>query len=158
MGPAGISHRGASPRSDGRRGAAGCGTQTRRRLPGEGSPAGIAMTDHGDDVAHLFLQQKIESFLYWEAELLDERRYEEWLALLDQDVRYWMPMRRNVKFGELEREFTREGQDVNWFDEGKETLTRRGGEILTRGPMGAGRLPPIFPHLSHIQKLHRKPS
>ena len=34
-------------------------------------------------------------------------------------------MRRNVKFSELEREFTREGQDINWFDEGKETLTQR---------------------------------
>src|SRR3989441_9405929 len=146
MGPAGISHRGASPRSDGRRGAAGCGTQTRRRLPGEGSPAGIAMTDHGDDVAHLFLQQKIESFLYWEAELLDERRYEEWLALLDEDVRYWMPMRRNVKFGELERGFTREGQDVNWFDEGKETLTRRGAANPTGGPRGGGGPPPDQPH------------
>ena len=31
-----------------------------------------------------------------------------------------MPMRRNVKFGEAEREFTRAGQDINWFDEGKE--------------------------------------
>ena len=40
------------------------------------------MTDHSDDIAHLLLQHKIENFLYWEAELLDERRYEEWLALL----------------------------------------------------------------------------
>ena len=89
------------------------------------------MTDHGDDVAHLFLQQKIESFLYWEAELLDERRYEEWLALLDEDVRYWMPMRRNVKFGEDEREFTRANSDINWFDEGKDTLALRVKQIET---------------------------
>jgi hypothetical protein len=33
-----------------------------------------------------------------------------------------MPMRRNVKFGEDEREFTRAGSDINWFDEGKGTL------------------------------------
>src|SRR2546426_5482374 len=145
MGPARISHRGASPGSHGGRGAAGGRLQIRRRLPGQGPPAGIAMTDHSDDVAHLLLQQKIESFLYHEAELLDERRYEEWLALLDEDVRYWMPMRRNVKFGELEREFTREGQDVNWFDEGKETLTRRGEQNLDRGPRGAEALPRVFP-------------
>ena len=31
------------------------------------------MTDHGDDIARLVLQQKIENFLYREAELLDER-------------------------------------------------------------------------------------
>ena len=30
-------------------------------------------------------------------------------------------LRRNVKFGELDREFTREGYDINWFDEGKAT-------------------------------------
>src|SRR5260370_24556145 len=42
-----------------------------------------------------------------------------------------MPMRRNVKGGEPEREFTRAGQDINWFGEGKETLTRRVKQILT---------------------------
>ena len=58
-------------------------------------------------------------------------RYEDWLNLLTDDARYWVPMRRNVKFGELEREFTREGQDINWFDEGKATLTQRVQQILT---------------------------
>ncbi|MGH7038550.1 MAG: 3-phenylpropionate/cinnamic acid dioxygenase subunit beta, partial [Stellaceae bacterium] len=33
--------------------------------------------------------------------------------------------------GESAREFTREGQDINWFDEGKETLTRRVRQIET---------------------------
>ena len=79
----------------------------------------------------LLLKQDVEAFLYHEANLLDDRRYEEWLELLTDDVRYWVPMRRNVKFGELEREFTREGQDINWFDEGKTTLTQRVRQILT---------------------------
>ena len=89
------------------------------------------MTDQSEAIAQLLLKQQIEDFLYHEVELLDERRYEDWLALLADDVRYWMPMRRNVKFGELEREFTRAGQDINWFDEGKDTLTRRVQQILT---------------------------
>jgi 3-phenylpropionate/cinnamic acid dioxygenase small subunit len=80
-------------------------------------------------LARLVLKEEVEEFLYQEAELLDERRYEEWLSLLTDDVRYYMPMRRNVKFGELDREFTREGQDINWFDEGKDTLTRRVNQI-----------------------------
>ena len=84
-----------------------------------------------DPLAMLLLKQDVEAFLYHEANLLDDRRYEEWLALLTDDVRYWVPMRRNVKFGELEREFTREGQDINWFDEGKQTLTQRVNQILT---------------------------
>ena len=82
-------------------------------------------------VARLLLAQEIAEFLFAEAELLDERRYEEWLALLADDIRYWMPMRRNVKFGEEQREFTRETTDINWFDEGKDTLTRRVKQIQT---------------------------
>jgi 3-phenylpropionate/cinnamic acid dioxygenase small subunit len=87
--------------------------------------------DRDDQITRLLLRQEIEEFLYCEADLLDERRYEDWLALVAEDVRYWMPMRRNVKVGEPEREFTRAGQDINWFDEGKETLTRRVKQILT---------------------------
>jgi 3-phenylpropionate/cinnamic acid dioxygenase small subunit len=79
----------------------------------------------------LLLTREIEAFLYTEAALLDTRRFTEWLALLTEDVRYWMPMRRNVKFGEQERENTREHQDINWFDEGKATLTQRVQQILT---------------------------
>lgn len=79
----------------------------------------------------LLLGLEIAQFFYAEAELLDERRYDEWLALLADDIRYWMPMRRNVKFGDTEREFTRETDDIAWFDEGKDTLTRRVRQIQT---------------------------
>jgi 3-phenylpropionate/cinnamic acid dioxygenase small subunit len=87
------------------------------------------MTD--DRLTRALLKQEIEDFLYREADLLDERHYDEWLALLAEDVRYWMPMRRNVKLDDREREFTREGLDISWFDEGKETLTRRVRQIQT---------------------------
>ena len=83
------------------------------------------------EVERLLLRQEVEEFLYREAELLDERRYEEWLDLLTDDLHYFMPMRRNVPADEPEREFTRPGQDVNWFDEGKDTLTRRVKQIRT---------------------------
>src|SRR5262245_13053265 len=68
--------------------------------------------DSARRLEHLLLTREIEEFLYAEAALLDERRFEEWLALLTDDIRYWMPMRRNVKFGEQERENTRERQDM----------------------------------------------
>ena len=84
-----------------------------------------------EDLARLLLKDEIEQFLYHEAELLDARRYEEWLALFAEDAQYFMPMRRNVPHDEPEREFTRAGSDVNWFDEGKDTLTRRVKQILT---------------------------
>jgi 3-phenylpropionate/cinnamic acid dioxygenase small subunit len=90
-----------------------------------------AINEKEGRIAKLLLVQDVAEFLYREAELLDERRYEEWLTLLADDIRYWMPMRRNVKFGEEAREFTREAQDIAWFDEGKDTLTRRVRQIQT---------------------------
>jgi 3-phenylpropionate/cinnamic acid dioxygenase small subunit len=39
------------------------------------------------------LQRAIERFLYFEAELLDERRFEEWLALFADDATYEVPLR-----------------------------------------------------------------
>jgi len=89
------------------------------------------VSEDGAALARLLLRQEVEDFLYREAELLDERRYEEWLDLFTEDVRYWMPMRRNVPADAPAREFTREGVDVNWFDEGKDTLVRRVKQIRT---------------------------
>ncbi len=37
----------------------------------------------------------IEQFLYREARMLDNRQFHEWLELLTEDIRYWMPMRSN---------------------------------------------------------------
>ena len=70
------------------------------------------MTEASPALVRLVLKDEVEQFLYHEAELLDERRYEEWLTLFTDDVRYWMPMRRNVPHDESAREFTREGLAV----------------------------------------------
>ena len=111
-----------------------------------------------DDLARLLLKEEIEAFLYREAELLDERRYEAWLDLFTEDAHYFMPMRRNVPRDEPEREFTRAGADVNWFDEGKDTLTRRVKQILT-GLHWAEEPPSRICHLiSNIQVLAATPA
>ncbi len=116
------------------------------------------MTGQNAKIAQVLLKNEIEEFLYHEAELLDERRYEDWLGLLTEDVRYWMPMRRNVKFGELEREFTREGYDINWFDEGKDTLTRRVNQILTGAHWAEEPLSRIAHMVSNVQIIQASPS
>ena len=41
-------------------------------------------------------RQEAEDFLYEEAALLDERRFEEWLALFSEDGIYWIPMDENA--------------------------------------------------------------
>ena len=55
-------------------------------------------------LARLLLKHEVEDFLYREADLLDERRYEEWLDLFTEDAHYWMPLRRNVPREKPERE------------------------------------------------------
>ncbi len=116
------------------------------------------MIDTSQPMARLLLKQEIEDFLYQEAELLDERHFEDWLSLLTDDIRYFMPMRRNVKFGELDREFTREGQDISWFDEGKDTLTRRVNQILTGIHWAEEPLSRICHIVSNVQVLEATPT
>jgi 3-phenylpropionate/cinnamic acid dioxygenase small subunit len=77
-------------------------------------------------------KREIEEFLYDEANLLDERRFQEWLDTLADDLRYFMPMEFNVKFGEhAKREVTRREQEMSWFNENKWTLGKRAEQILT---------------------------
>ena len=111
-----------------------------------------------EHIARLLLKQEIEEFLYREADLLDERRYEDWLALVAEDVRYWMPMRRNVKVDDIEREFTREGLDISWFDEGKETLTRRVRQIQTGIHWAEEPVSRISHMVSNVRLLEASPS
>ena len=77
------------------------------------------------------LKHELEQFLFKEARLLDERRLEEWLDLLAEDLHYWMPMRRNIKFGDWDLEFTSMDEEINWFDEGKDILAGRIRQINT---------------------------
>jgi 3-phenylpropionate/cinnamic acid dioxygenase small subunit len=116
------------------------------------------MTGQPNGLARLLLKQEIEEFLYREAELLDERRYEDWLELIADDVRYWMPMRRNVKVGESQREFTRADHDINWFDEGRETLERRVKQIMTGIHWAEEPVSRITHIVSNVQLLDAKPS
>jgi 3-phenylpropionate/cinnamic acid dioxygenase small subunit len=73
-------------------------------------------------------------------------------------VRYWMPMRRNVKFGEAEREFTRADHDINWFDEGKDTLTRRVRQIMTGIHWAEEPASRISHMVTNVQVLEATPS
>ena len=116
------------------------------------------MAERDERINRLLLQQEVEDFLCHEADLLDERRYEEWLALLTEDVRYWMPMRRNVKVDDLEREFTREGLDISWFDEGKETLIRRVRQIQTGIHWAEEPVSRISHMISNVRLLEATPS
>jgi 3-phenylpropionate/cinnamic acid dioxygenase small subunit len=80
--------------------------------------------------AQLLRWFEIQQFYNEEAALLDERRYEDWLKLLDPQILYLMPIARNVRRDQLKNEYTTEGQTC-WFDEGYETLAKRIAQIKT---------------------------
>jgi 3-phenylpropionate/cinnamic acid dioxygenase small subunit len=40
-------------------------------------------------------RQRVEQFIYHEADLMDEHRYDEWLALWADDALYWVPSGRD---------------------------------------------------------------
>ena len=67
---------------------------------------------------------EVQEFLYFEASLLDERRYDEWLELITEDIHYWMPIRRTTTAKEVANEFTNPG-DMAFFDDDRDTLTMR---------------------------------
>ncbi|HEY3115540.1 MAG TPA: aromatic-ring-hydroxylating dioxygenase subunit beta, partial [Chloroflexota bacterium] len=70
-------------------------------------------------------------FFYYEAELLDERKFSEWIELIADDVHYFMPQRRNIKYGEQARESSDPESEISWFDEGKTTLVGRVRQLNT---------------------------
>lgn len=72
----------------------------------------------------MLLGFEAEQFLYREAGLLDDRRFDEWLDLLTNDIHYWMPIRRTTQAREIDLEFTRPG-GMAFFDDDKEILTLR---------------------------------
>lgn len=83
-------------------------------------------------VRRLLLLAEVTDFLYREADLLDERRYEEWLGLLADDYQYSVPLRMNVGYGDIAaREETRAGEEICWFDEGKATAELRVAQLAT---------------------------
>lgn len=84
------------------------------------------------DARYFEIKREIEEFLYDEAHLLDERDFKTWIDTLAEDLRYFMPMEFNVKFGEhATREFTTRDAQMSWFNEGKWTLNKRVEQILT---------------------------
>lgn len=74
---------------------------------------------------------EVSEFLYKEAELLSDRKYEEWLDTLAEDITYRMFVLRNLSGRAQPSEYLEGPLDISWFDEGKETITKRVQQIRT---------------------------
>ena len=72
------------------------------------------------------LRHRVEDFLFLEAELLDDRKLREWLDLLTDDVRYWMPLRHNLleRPEDLSDELAKPGEGY-YFNDDKKSLRIR---------------------------------
>ncbi len=105
------------------------------------------------------LKEEVEEFLYAEADLLDQRKFREWLDLLAEDIVYSMPLRRNVRFGEhAAHENTRAGRDICWFDEDKWTLSKRVEQLMTGIHWAEEPLSRTTRLVSNVQLLEVQPS
>lgn len=84
------------------------------------------------DARYYDVKREVEEFLFDEANLLDRREFKPWLETLADDLEYFMPMTFNVKSGQhAAREHTARDGHINWFCEGKWTLTKRVEQVLT---------------------------
>ena len=83
---------------------------------------------------NLFVDPEIrieaEQFLYFEAVLLDDRRFAEWYRLMADDIHYWMPSRSNRLMHDQARESTTKDQH-GLFDDNKRSLGWRVSQLLT---------------------------
>ena len=76
------------------------------------------------------LHFEIEQFLYHEAELLDERRFDEWLELFAPEVHYWMPAQSNRYKRERDKSVG-SPRELPYFEETHEHLRQRIARLKT---------------------------
>jgi biphenyl 2,3-dioxygenase beta subunit len=83
-----------------------------------------------DRLEELWLKHELEEFLFLEAALLDERRFEEWMSLFSDDLEYWMPVRSTRLAQDAEFEFARLGEGA-FFDDDKASMQQRVRKLRT---------------------------
>src|SRR5688572_2178112 len=98
------------------------GNETLRR------PPMVAPANPTTDQALWF---EIMQFYIDEAWLLDERKFKEWVDLLDDDCLYYMPRRKNVYRREIEREVPPRGTDIAFFEDTKQAMEVRVARLET---------------------------
>lgn len=75
-------------------------------------------------------QHEIEQFYYRESWLLDNRKFKDWFALLDDDIRYFMPLRTSRIQREGALEFSGDKEFAH-FDDDIKTMKGRVRKLLS---------------------------
>jgi len=76
------------------------------------------------------IKNAIVELLYREANLLDERRFEEWLDLFTDDAKYRIPTVKVKELAAAEDEYAKD-EELNFFEEDKKTLALRVNRLYT---------------------------
>jgi 3-phenylpropionate/cinnamic acid dioxygenase small subunit len=79
----------------------------------------------------MLLIREVEAFLYREADTIDSRHFEEWLDFFSDDIRYWVPIRKNLPFNKRFEDATDDHQSA-WIDDDRMTLVARVYQVLTK--------------------------
>lgn len=82
-------------------------------------------------VEDMLLAHEVEAFLYREAHTIDSRHFEEWLTFFTEDIRYWVPIRKNLPFAQRFNDATDDHQAA-WIDDNHMTLMARVYQIMTK--------------------------
>ena len=82
-------------------------------------------------VDSLLLAREVEEFLFREADTIDSRHFEEWLGFFTDDIRYWVPIRKNLAFDQRFADATDDSQTA-WIDDNRMTLVARVYQVMTK--------------------------
>lgn len=74
---------------------------------------------------------QVHSFLTAEAAALDAGDFWAWLEFFDQEIDYWMPIRKTVAYGSDRKAFTGRSGENSYFDEDRASLERRVRKLET---------------------------
>ena len=75
------------------------------------------------------LTHAVAQFYFYEAELLDDGRFADWLEIFDEDLFYFAPLRTNRLRRQAALSIGQPGEAA-YFDETKDSLAWRGGNEL----------------------------
>ncbi|MEE2523642.1 aromatic-ring-hydroxylating dioxygenase subunit beta [Pseudarthrobacter sp. J75] len=88
------------------------------------SAAAEAVDEIEGKLADSELSYRVQQFYFYEAELLDDGRFADWLEIFDEDLTYWAPLRTNRLRRQAALSIGSRGEAA-YFDETKESLAWR---------------------------------
>lgn len=85
--------------------------------------APLAQAAAAEQLVNAETARRVEQFLYKEARTLDSERWDDWLALMAEDIHYWMPSIENRRRADKIKSYQEDGGA--YFNDNLQDLGRR---------------------------------